>query len=207
MINKTDIYQQKIIFDGNSIFNKDGANAIEQKYISSRIRDQLPLDGYFKLPVFDFSVSGKTTQQLISDFPTKVAPSIRTGDIVVFTEMTNDVGVNAVTALQAKNNILAYRDLVLALGGKFVLQGAIACNGLIAGYANITATLQACNDYFRNTPSLVNAFSDPGALTQANDDADCTNATYYLAADQIHPTTTLQDLIWPLTLAAIKTVL
>jgi len=194
-----------IFFVGNSMYDKDGTNVFGRNYVP--INTHLALTASGKNVGYNcYAVSGRTTTQLLADMPTKVIPYLRVGDIVVFTEMTNEIGTGN-SVLNTYNLLLQCRDLVWNIGAKFVLQGAIACNGASpAGYANITTQLQSLNTYFRNTPSLVDGFADPGSLSQCDTDSDCANTTNF-NTDGIHPKNTLYDLIYPLTVTAIISLL
>lgn len=184
-----------VFFVGNSLYDKDGTNVFGRQYTPLKVHASLAAAGK-NVGYNCYAVSGRTTTQLLADMPTKVIPYLRKNDVVVFTEGTNEVGTGN-TVANTYSLILQCRDLVWAVGAKFVLQGCIACNGA-SGYANKTASLQSLNDYFRNTPSLVDGFSDPGALSQCDTDADCASATWF-NSDGIHPLNVLYDLIAPLT--------
>lgn len=200
------VYPQTVFFVGNSKYDKDGTNVFGRNYVPLGVQTLINAAGK-KCGYNCYALSGRTTAQLLSDIDTKVIPYLRTGDVVVFTEITNSIGTGATTDTVIAQ-ILRVRNKVWAAGCKFVLQGATACNSnSIGGYANITAAIQTCNQYFRNNPTAVDGFSDPGSLSQFDTDADCTNTTYYLAADQIHETNTGYDLIIPLTYAAVLPLL
>lgn len=196
-----------VFFVGNSKYDKDGTNVFGRNYVPLGVQTMLNTTGGKKCGYNCYAVSGRTTSQLLTDVATRVIPYLRVGDVVVFTEATNTIGTGGIVDT-AIAQTLRVRNLVWAAGCKFVVQGATACNGnVLPGYANITTQLQTYNQYFRNNPTAVDGFSDPGSLSQFDTDADCTNTTYYLADDQIHETNTGYDLIIPLTYAAVLPLL
>lgn len=195
-------HQRQVYFVGNSMYDKDGTNTFGHQYVPTNTYASI-ISGK-QLSFQCYAVSGIRTTTLLANMPTRVIPYLKANDIVVFTEMTNEIAAGTSVA-ETYALIIQIRDLVRAVGAKFVLQGAISCNGMTP-YNNRTAGLQQVNDYFRITPSLVDGFSDPGALSQCDTDADCANASWF-NSDGIHPLDVLYNLIYPLTVSAITPLL
>lgn len=195
--------QRQVYFVGNSIFDKDGTNSFGRQYLAQGAYS-LALTNSKNCSYQCYAVSGRTGTQLLSDIPTKVAPYLRPKDVVVFTEITNDIAAG-LTPTQAYNNVISCRDLVRAKGAYFVIATAIARNGT-GDPANITANIQAANDLIRNNPSAFDGIADMGAVTYFINTSDCSNTTYYFT-DLIHPTNLGYDLLYPVVYAAISALL
>lgn len=184
--------QKQVIVDGNSLTQKDGTNA-DLKY-------RMPLTLFTTLrtnnKIFGgqhYGVTGKRTSQLITDFPTKIAPYLRVGDIVVLWEITNDIGSGGVTAQQAYDNVVTYVNLVRALGAKCVVVGFIA-RDYVTDAADVITRGFACNALLAANPSFYDAFVDIGANAAFDTRSDASNTTYY-NADKIHLTNVGYDLV------------
>ncbi len=184
--------QQQVIVDGNSLTQKDGTD-LNFKY-------RMPLTLFSTLrtnnKIFGgqhYGISGKRTSQLITDFPTKIAPYLKPNDIVVLWEITNDIGSGGVTAQQAYDNVVTYVNLIRALGAKCVVVGFIA-RDFAGDAADINTRGFACNALLAANPNVYDGFVDVGTNTAFDTKADASNLTYYLA-DKIHLTNVGYDLI------------
>ncbi len=104
-----DKYLPRIIWDGNS--------HIASSPIS--LNAHTTIFGFGTVYYANYAVSAQTTQMMIDDFATQVAPNIVPGTIVVAWEATNSIvfGASAATAL---NELITYYNLVKAKGGRFI---------------------------------------------------------------------------------------
>lgn len=185
-------FQQQVIVDGNSLTQKDGTNA-DLKY-------RMPLTLFTTLrgnsKIFGgqyYGVTGKTTTQLIADFPTKIAPYLKINDIVILWEITNDLNSNDLTSQQGYDNLVTYAGLVHALGAKVVMLGFIGRDN--AGQdADINTRGFGVNTLINADHSWCDGWVDLGADAAFNSQAAASNATYY-NADKIHLTNVGYDLV------------
>ncbi len=163
---------KQLFFDGDSLFSRGNGN-LANAY-SSPITAYNSLTG-IKPPVFYMAVSGKSITQLISDFPTKMAPYINSGDIVVFNELTNELATvqNPNTVY---NTLLSYRDLVWALGAIIIVGTMTARN---TGYVGIETDRLSLNTLIRNNSNQFNEIADVGGLTEFNSIIATANLTNY----------------------------
>lgn len=174
----TNYKPKQLIFDGNSLFSRGNGNTANSQEAS--IACYAAMTGS-KPPIFNYGVSGKSITQLISDFPTKIAPYLRRGDILVFNEMTNDLATNTST-LTTKNDLLQYRDSVRAHGAKFIVVTMTARN---TGYAGIETDRLALNAWINANTSEFDGIVDAGGDSHFNSIAATANTTYY-NADTLH---------------------
>lgn len=200
--------QRNVIFDGNSLTNLDGAALTSgQRYPLTCYTSIVALAK--KNAYLNFAVGGKRTDQLTSDFATKILPSLKSNDIVVFWEicnqahdLTSDVDGDALYA-----SVVEYCDQARNYGAKVVLLTGIARDFPAFDDADITDRIFACNTQIRaNAASICDALADVALLTQFDAKADATNTTYY-RADQTHLTNTGYDLIAGTVYTAIETLL
>lgn len=172
-------YQKKLIFDGNSLFNRSLANTTSGH--GAPLACYAAMTGT-KPPMFSYALGGRTVQQLIDEFGTKIAPYIKPNDILVFNEATNSL-----QSLQNKdsvyNQIVRYSNLVHAKGAKIVVL-TLTARTVAAGYGNFETDRLALNVLIRNSSSF-DAVCDVGGLTEFNSTAAAGNATYY-NADGLH---------------------
>jgi len=140
-----------------------------------------------------YGVAGKTTTQLIADFPTKVAPIIRKGDRVYFWEITNDLNLGHVTAQQAYDNVVTYAGLVHAKGAKIYVINFIARNE--SGQdADVNTRGFAVNALLAANSSLFDRIIDVGSRAEFDDVTDASDTRYY-NADKLHLVTRGLDTI------------
>lgn len=196
--------QQSVFIDGNSLTQKDGTNA-DLKY-------RMPLTLFSTLrtnsKIFAgqyYGVSGKRTSQLITDFPTKIAPYLKPNDIVVLWEITNDIGSGGVTAQQAYDNVVTYVNLVRALSAKCVVVGFIA-RDFAGDAADIMTRGFNCNALLAANPSVYDGFVNVGTDAAFDTRADASNTTYY-TTDKIHLSNVGYDLIATLIEPAIRALI
>lgn len=182
---------RQIIFDGNSLTNIDASLNTFKYYLPIKLFYDLRTAG----KIFagqHYGISGKRTSQLIADFPTKIAPFLRKGDIVILWEITNDVG-QAIGSQQAYNNLVTYSGLVRDKGAKIVVVNFIARDS-VGDYVNLNADGFGVNALLAADTTNFDGKVDVGSLPQFDAKSDCANTTYY-NADKVHLTNTGYDLI------------
>jgi len=184
--------QQQVIFDGNSLTQKDGTNADLKYYLPLKLYGTLRSNSKL-FAGQHYGVTGKNTVQLINDFPTKIAPYLKKGDIVVFWEITNDLHTNSATAQQAYDNLVTYAGLVHDKGAKIVVLGFIA-RDVVGQAADINTRGFACNALIEANHSWCDGWVNLGTNVSFDSAADCANTTYYLT-DKIHLTNAGYDLV------------
>lgn len=184
--------QKQVIVDGNSLTQKDGTNADLKYYLPLKLFADLRTNNKL-FAGQHYGVTGRNTVQLISDFPTKIAPYLKAGDVVVFWEITNDLHTNSATAQQAYDNLVTYAALVHAKGAKIIVLGFIA-RDLVGQAADINTRGFACNALIEANHSWCDGWINLGQNVNFDNVADCANTTYYLT-DKIHLTNAGYDLI------------
>lgn len=195
--------QRQVIFDGNSL-SKGILGSTDIYRFPNICTSSLRAAGKIFASQC-YAVSGKPTSELITDFPTKIAPYVRSNDIVVLWEITNDLYVNSYTATQAYNDIVTYAGLVRALNAKFVVVTMVARNYSLDP-VGLWAIGQAANALIAADASCYDAIARPDLDTNLDQKSDCSNTTYYLA-DQLHLTNTGLDLVASYAYPAIQTLL
>jgi len=178
MFNVAQPYRKQLIIDGDSLFARGNGNATA--VFEAPIALYNALTGT-RPPIFMYAVSGKSIAQLISDFPTKIAPFIKKGDIVVMNETTNSLNTLQSASLTF-DDLLDYRDLVWGLGAKIVV-GTMTARG--TGYVGIETDRLALNTLITNNASEFDKVCDVGGLSEFNSVAATASTTYY-DADTLH---------------------
>jgi hypothetical protein len=163
--------------DGNSLSNRgeDNGAAVPNTHTLARLIIA-GLTG-IKPPVFSKGISAKTTRNLIDDFPTKIAPYVRSGDIYFFWEISNDMA-NGQTPLQAYNNLITITTMAKALG-MIVVQGTMIARNLGGDPVDLEANRLSINSMLVSDHSFCDGFVDMGGLTEFNSIAAISNTTYY----------------------------
>ena len=167
-------------FDGDSLFargNGNVANVFEAPYAcydalaTALSPSPAPL-------IFTRAISGRTITVLISEFATKVKPSLRPNDIVIMNELTNEL--QAVQDINAVYSTLqSYCALVRAENCKVVI-ATLTARGAAGSYANTETDRLALNTMIRNGwSSFADGMADVGGLSQFNSVAATSNTTYY----------------------------
>jgi hypothetical protein len=197
MINVNSI-PKRVIFHGNSLFHLSQGNVFYGFAVSNVVRPQLT-----DLIVQDYSYQGKTSAQLLAEFPTVVQPYVNKGDVIVFWDgrnsMANNIGNE--TPAQALIDAKAYCANAISLGLKVI---TLTCIPTSTTYVADADRLTFNTNMLADT-SFCNAVVDPCALTEFNSVADLSNTTYY-NADQIHLTTAGYTLIANLLAPTIQSV-
>lgn len=185
-----------IIFDGSSLTNADGVNALFGMRYPTQMYSALRTAG--KKYIFNnISVGGTTTQYLTSTFFDRLPKHAKAGDIIIFWEITNDAhNLTSDTHGQALyNNVVTYCNQARAAGFKVVCLTGIPRDYPAYDDANITQRILRCDSIMRINPSsFCDLLIDPASLSECNEKSDTTNATYY-QGDRTHPTTALYDII------------
>lgn len=169
---------RQLIVDGNSLFCRGNGNV---EFVG-----EAPLALYSGLtgsrpPYFNFAISGRTIAQLIAEFSAKVAPTIHSGDVILFNEATNSL-----QALQnvdsVYNQIIRYRNLVQALGARIVI---CTCPARGNGYAGFEAARLSLNAMLLANAVQFDGVADTGGQAQYNSVAATASSTYY-DPDTVH---------------------
>lgn len=174
---------RKLIFDGNSLFNYGNANVINLYEAPNAAYNSLtgtrPCMEYY-------AVGGRRVQQLIDEFPTKIAPIMKNGDILVMNEQTNSL-----KDLLDANTVYGQLQTYFALVKEYFPNSPTIYVNMIArdraGDPSMEALrleLNTLTATLANANTVVNA----GGLPQFDSVADCSNATNY-NADKLHLTT------------------
>lgn len=172
---------KKIIIDGNSILALGNGNKQNECAAVKACYDSLI---GVRPPIYFFPISGKTVLQLCADFPSKVAPSISVGDVVVCNETTNDLYATR-DATVTYGHILAYRDSVHAHGGKIVWVTMTAVYW--SDYLTVDTDRLALNLLINNNSVQFDGVIDFGNNSNFNTTAATLNTTYF-NADRVHYT-------------------
>lgn len=187
---------KQLIFHGNSLGSRGNGNIVNAGEAPSAM--YLAMTGN-KPPMFNYSVSGKTIAQLITDFPTVVLPQLHRGDVVVMNEVTNTVGTTANT-VTARTDMLQYRDSVWAHGAKIVVV-TMTARSLI--YPNVENDRLAINAWMLANAAQFDGVVDAGGNAAFNSVSSTTNTAYY-NADALHFTSAGYTLYGQLIQAVIQ---
>ena len=180
----SDYVQRKEIWFGNSLFNfSEGNTYFGMRASNTCYADQV--DSSFVLSYCNTSTGGTQTSIMLTDYPTKIRPMLRAGDIVVLGELTNDLCTGLLTPQQAFKNMDSLAQLIVADGGIPVVVTMIARNKT-TDPADIEASRLTVNDSLRNNASAHGYYiADAGVLTWCDSQADCSSSTYY-DTDKVH---------------------
>jgi hypothetical protein len=174
-------FPKQIVFHGNSLFNYSNGNTRYGFTVSKTVRGLIN-----NKVINDYSYPGKTTLQLIAEFPTVVAPFVHEGDILIFWEHTNDLttAIGNRTPAQALQDAKDYVTLAHNAGLIVITLNVIprsSASFTDAKRLSFNALLDAdhswCDEY-------INICAEP----EFDSDSDKLNTTYY-NADEIHLTT------------------
>jgi len=175
-------FPKQIVFHGNSLFNYSNANTRYGFTVSSTVRGLLSTP----MVINDYSFPGKTTLQLIAEFPTVVAPFVHEGDILIFWEHTNDL----TTSLGNRTPAQALQDakdyVTLAHNAGLIVISLNVIPRLNTSFSD--ATRLAFNALIDADNSWLDGYINICAEPEFDANADRLNTTYY-NADEIHLTT------------------
>lgn len=175
-ITPTTFLQRKVFFVGNSLSNLSGGNVYSGKRFPQTCYQNLIDSGCVRNPFNCNAISGKTTAQLIADFPTQVKPYLRPGDVVFLWGLTVDIK-NGATPEQAYQDYITYSNLVHDCGSRIVVGTMIARNATGDGTAIETSRL-AVNAYVRTDTINFNGVADFGMMSQFDAQSDCSSSNY-----------------------------
>lgn len=189
MIIRSKQIHRKIIFDGDSLSNQSGLVLVGGQMYPRTCYASLATLGK-KLAYLNFAVGSRRTQALTDEFVTKILPSCRPNDIIVFMEISNSAHdhITDTAGTLLFSEVVTYCAQARDYGLKVACCTAIARD--MAGFddADITDRIMACNALMRADPSFCDLLIDFGALPQFDEKADCQNATYYNSSDHTHLT-------------------
>lgn len=171
---------RKVIFDGNSLFNYGSGNLSNNYAIPTLVYESLT--GARPAAQF-YGVSARRVQQLIDEFPTKIAPFMQNGDILIMNEQTNSLK-DLLNASTVHTQLLAYFSQVKSY---FPDSPTIYVNMIARDSAGDPPMEALRLELNALTISMINVNSviDVGGLSFFNSVAACSNLTYY-NADELH---------------------
>lgn len=174
-------FPKQIVFHGNSLFNYSNANTKYGFDVSNTVRGLLSTP----MVINDYSFPGKTTLQLISDFPTVVAPFVHEGDILVFWEHTNDLTgtLGNRTPAQALQDAKDY--VTLAHNAGLIVISLNVIPRLNTSFTD--AKRLSFNALLDADHGWIDEYIDICAEPEFDSNSDRLNTTYY-NADEIHLT-------------------
>ena len=181
---KPSLVTKKIVFDGNSLF----------QYGDDKLgMTRTPLTAYGLLPTpkrvyYNFSIGGRQTSTLTSEFDTKIAPYVNAGDMVILWEITNSahyrIGDNLGDTLY--NEVVAYCNKAKSYGlSVYVVTGIPR---YMTGFddINITSRINACNAKIRtNWATFCDGIIDIASTPTFSSTTSYTNTLIY-EPDQTH---------------------
>lgn len=197
--------QRSIIFDGNSLFNNvTNLNVAGGQYVPIRVYANLISSNIIAWQCY--AKGGRTQTQINADIPNNIAPQVKTRDIIVLWEGTNDLNVNGLSAADAYSNLVTYANTVRAYGVKLVICTVIARDGG-SDPGDLMTRIDSYNSLVRaNASSICDAICDLAADPLFDTRADASNSTYYLA-DKVHQTTAGQEYVISLINISVNMVL
>ena len=183
---------RQLIFDGDSFFAAYVGTpvVIGGQYIPTNVYANI-ISGR-KIATTWFGTSGDTIASSITNFNATVGANIKSGDVIVFECVTNDLGTNLQTAAQAYASLTTYCGLVHALGATVVVC-TMTARDKVGDPADIEAQRLAYNALVvANSPAIADAICNVGADPMFDTQADCSNGTNY-NADKLHLNTAGQN--------------
>lgn len=198
--------QRRIIFNGNSHFNlaQNSVTVTNNYHVPITIYNNLRAS--YKLTSAIFAVGGNPTTTINNNFNTQNLPVIRSRDVVVIWEVTNDLSVNNLTGQQAYDELVEFANSVHALGAYVIVATTIPRNH-VDDAADIWTRGQACNTLIRSAPAgTFDAVCDLAADPVFDAEIDCDNTTYY-NADKLHLATAGQNQVISLLTTTISNFL
>ena len=183
---------RNLVFDGDSFFDQYVGSpvVVGGQYIPTGAYNNI-ISGR-KIATTRFGTSGDTIVSSITNFSATTGSVIRSGDVVVFECVTNDLGTNGSTAAQAYADLTTYCGLVHAAGAKVVVC-TMTARDKVGDPGDIETQRLAYNaSVVANAGGIADAICDVGADPMFDTQADCANATNY-NADKLHLTTAGQD--------------
>lgn len=178
-------YQKKLIIDANSLCELGEGNVRH----GHRVWQYIDSAAVKKPPIFDYSIQGRTTPTITASFSTVVQPYVRSGDVIILWEGTNDLQSGS-TPAQCVTNLIAYSTQARALGLKVYVLTVIPRNNAHISEANrLTLNISLIS----NSASF-DGVIDVASMSQFDAYADVSNTTYY-NADLVHLTRVGYNLI------------
>lgn len=180
---------KNILFDGNSM-----SASLTPTYPPTCYTSIMALGR--KVCYYNTAISGIRTVDLTSTFNSRLPSHFKSGDIVVFWEISNDAAAltSDTNGTQIAANVQEYCLQARNRGLKVVCLTGIA-RDYVTDDEDITSRIMACNGILRVNPSsYCDILVDVGALSVFDEKTDTTNTTYY-NADLTHLTATGYNLI------------
>lgn len=196
--------QRNIIFEGNSLFNRQTGGATDGgQYIPVTVYNNVRAT--YPLAYQSRAISGRNQSQINAAITTNIAPFAKRNDVMVIWEGTNDLYTNGVTGQQAYDNLMTYVTTVRGYGAKVVVCTVIARDYALDP-ADLMDRIAAYNTLIRNNTSNFDAVCDLAADPVFDTRADASNTTYY-NADKIHQAQGGQDQVVTLLTATLIALL
>lgn len=169
---------RQLIVIGNSLLSYNGAKLVGAKtaplYLYSQLTGNRP-------PISIFATPGISISELITEFPTVIAPVLRSGDVVLFDEVINELG-DSQSPSGTFDYLVDYANLVQGLGAKIVV---MTCTARVEPYVGFETDRLALNTLIRNNSSEFDGLADSGGLTIFNSVSATLDTTNY-NADRLH---------------------
>lgn len=200
--------RRRIIFDGNSLSNQGASLLVGAMRYPSTVYSSVVSLGK-KIAFQNYSIGGRQTHVLVSEFDTKISPNIFPNDVLIMWEITNDLAQGALgnrTAAQAIQDLADYTAKARTKGVYLVYLTMIARDMAGDPVDLETKRLTVNAELRNNTSTYCDLLVDVGNLPQFDSQADCTDTTYY-NADKCHLTNTGYDLIATTVYNAIQPIL
>lgn len=190
------IPRRQIVFDGDSLSNQGASLLVGGMRYPTTTQSSIVSSGK-KYAFQNYSIGGRQTHVLVSEFDTKIAPWVSPNDILIMWEITNDLGQGALgnkTAAEAIQNLANYTAKARAKGVFLVYLTMIARDMAGDPVDLETKRIEVNAELRNNTSTYCDLLVDVGGLSVFDSQADCANTTYY-HADKCHLTNTGYDLI------------
>lgn len=175
---------KNIIFHGNSLFNYGNGNVGNGWEVSNYVRTNLNI----KRPVFDYSLGGKTTTQIVTEFTTRIAPYFKVGDIYIFWDAINDLNTGK-TVAQTLASSKSLATLARAKGYKIYTLTCINVNNVTVEPLRLQYNIALLAD-----TSFWDGVIDLTTISVLQLTNSYLNTTYY-NADGVHLTTAGYNLV------------
>lgn len=199
------VLNQNIFWEGNSLSSysvNSGADTytLNQFYIPMNTYNNIRTG--HRVGIYNLSISGRNQTQINADIATKIAPWIKTNDICVVWEGTNDMYTNGLSGADAFANLMTYVNTVHEYGAKVVVCTVIA-RDYVLDAPDLMDRVDAYNALVRANASSFECIADLGADSRFDTRADASNGIYY-NADKIHQSAVGQDVVFALITTAIN---
>lgn len=182
MSNYSQTKVKRLIFDGNSYMHLDQTPFVVGGYYLP-IKTHSLLTTSNKPLLFYYGVQGKKVSELITDLPAKFGNMIQLGDVVVMSELVNQLRLT-LDVNQTYADLQTYCALVRSYGATIYITNMIAVGASVL--ADDTKRTSLNSLIATNWATFCDGFIDVAGLPQFDSVSDTSNATYYRTTDLIH---------------------